>query len=203
MGLEKDCQTTQERLFAILSVATVSSRGENVKRCFAGGAMLSARPSIRSEKRRYALMRRRRSPNDCLWGFRNANPNENHKRRGTAVVEVAVCLPVLLTVTLLLIEFSNLIFVRQTLKVASYEGIRVAIKQGSEIEDVRAVCENILNLRQVIAYDITVTPDTFSAMERGELVTVTIEINKEKNRLFGLLTNADETVEVSSFGLKE
>lgn len=161
--------------------------------------MLSKRHWIHSQQRQNLFCRRRRSCSDPLWG-----PNRpGTSRRGTAVVEVAVCLPVLLTVTLLFIEFSNLIFVRQTLKAASYEGIRVAIKQGAEIEDVVEVCETILDLRQITAYDITVIPDAFSALERGSLVTVNIEINKVENRLFGLLVNTDETVEINSFGLKE
>ena len=125
------------------------------------------------------------------------------QRRGVAAVEAAVCLPVLFTVTLLFIEFSNLLFLRQSLKVASYEGIRVATKQGVSANDVAEVCRNILDSRQVTDYEISIEPEVFSLIDRGTLVTVTIDVGKGQNRMFGLLLGSGDTIEIQSYGLKE
>lgn len=124
-------------------------------------------------------------------------------RQGVAAVEAAICLPILLTVTLLFIEFSNLLFLRQTLKVASYEGIRVATKQGSSADDVAEVCQNILDSRQVVDYEISIEPEAFSVIDRGTLVTVSIDVGKSQNRMFGLLLGNQNTIEIESYGLKE
>ncbi len=133
----------------------------------------------------------------------NRHDEKNNRRHGAAVVEIALCLPVLLLVTLLFIEFTNLLFLRQSLKVASYEGIRVAIKQSTDLSDVMDVCATILDSRQVNEYEISVEPEDFSTLPRGELTTVTIEVDKAENQLFGLLLGTSDTVVVQSFGLKE
>jgi hypothetical protein len=129
--------------------------------------------------------------------------DESNSRQGVAVVEVALCLPVLLLVTLLFIEFTNLLFLRQSLKVASYEGIRVAVKQSADLSDVIDVCAAILDSRQVNDYEISVEPEDFTTLPRGELTTVTIEVDKSENQLFGLLLGTSESIVVQSFGLKE
>ncbi len=133
----------------------------------------------------------------------NQHREEFSRRRGVATVEVAFCLPILLLVTLLFIEFTNFIFLRQSLKVSSYEGVRVAIKQGADISDVTEVCAAILDSREIVEYEISVEPQDFSTVERGTLTTVTIEVDKAQNQLFGLLLGGDDTIVIQSFGLKE
>jgi hypothetical protein len=123
--------------------------------------------------------------------------------RGVAAVEVALCLPVLLLVTLLFIEFTNMIFLRQTLKVASYEGIRVAAKQEADLSDVSDVCAAILDSRGVVEYEVSVDPPDFATLPRGTLISVIIEVDRAQNQLFNLLMGQQETIEVQSFGLKE
>ena len=48
-------------------------------------------------------------------------------RKGAAVVEFAVCLPVVVLIVLGSIEAASLLFLKQTLVQASYEGVKVAI----------------------------------------------------------------------------
>ncbi len=140
---------------------------------------------------------------------RNSQSSARHRqssddiRHGVAVVEVAICLPVMLLVTLLFIEFTNLIFLQQSLKVASYEGIRVAAKQGTDLANVTDICSSVLDGREVVSYEVSVEPEDFTTVERGTLITVTIEANKADNQLFDLLLGTSSTMEVQSFGLKE
>ena len=57
--------------------------------------------------------------------------------RGAAAVELAVVLPLLLTLVFGIIEFGWVFMVRETLTNASREGCRVAVLQGSTEQDIR------------------------------------------------------------------
>lgn len=57
--------------------------------------------------------------------------------RGAAAVELAVVLPLLLTIVFGIIEFGWIFMVRETLTNASREGCRVAVLQGSTEQDIR------------------------------------------------------------------
>ena len=168
----------------------------------------SARPTRRALSRgkscrlNNCISKERAFKNTSRPSTKRTVPTRRH-RQGVAAVEAAICLPILLTVTLLFIEFSNLLFLRQTLKVASYEGIRVATKQGSSADDVAEVCQNILDSRQVVDYEISIEPEVFSVIDRGTLVTVSIDVGKSQNRMFGLLLGNENTIEIESYGLKE
>ena len=61
---------------------------------------------------------------------------DTSKVRGAAVVELAVVLPLLLTLVFGIIEFGWIFMVRETLVNASREGCRVAVLQGSTQQDV-------------------------------------------------------------------
>ena len=61
---------------------------------------------------------------------------DTSKVKGAAVVELAVVLPLLLTLVFGIIEFGWVFMVRETLVNASREGCRVAILQGSTQQDV-------------------------------------------------------------------
>ena len=56
--------------------------------------------------------------------------------RGVAVVELAVVLPLLLTIVFGIIEFGWVFMIRETLTSASREGCRVAVLQGSTTTDI-------------------------------------------------------------------
>ena len=57
--------------------------------------------------------------------------------RGAAAVELAVVLPLLLTIVFGIIEFGWVFMVRETLVNSSREGCRVAVLQGSTEQDIR------------------------------------------------------------------
>ncbi len=57
--------------------------------------------------------------------------------RGAAAVELAVVLPLLLTLVFGIIEFGWVFMVRETLTNSSREGARVAVLQGSTEQDIR------------------------------------------------------------------
>ena len=54
------------------------------------------------------------------------------RRRGAALVEFAVVLPVLLTIVFGIIEFGHIFMIRQTCQHAAREGCRIAVLQSTE-----------------------------------------------------------------------
>ena len=56
----------------------------------------------------------------------------NVRRRGVAASELAVCLPVIVLLVLAMIEACTMIFLKQSLTVAAYEGVRTAIEPNGD-----------------------------------------------------------------------
>lgn len=87
---------------------------------------------------------------------RNISP-----RDGTATVEFAVCLPMLLVILIGIIEASSMIYLKQSLSVAAYEGIRASVRSGATTSEVEVACNRILTARRVNGATIEVTPSDF------------------------------------------
>ena len=65
------------------------------------------------------------------WKSRIARRHPDHRRRGGAIVEFAVVLPLLLTILFGIIEYGYVFMVRQSLQHAAREGARLASLQTS------------------------------------------------------------------------
>ncbi len=96
----------------------------------------------------------------------------NDARRGVAVTELAVCLPILVLIVFATLETCSNIYLKQTLSVAAYEGARVALINGATAVNVDTQCQQILNDRGVTNATIQITPANFEAMPVGTFVAV-------------------------------
>ncbi|HEX5472420.1 MAG TPA: TadE family protein [Lacipirellulaceae bacterium] len=96
------------------------------------------------------------------------------KSRGVAAAELAVCLPIVVLLVLATIESCSAIFLKQSLTVAAYEGVRTAIENGAKSSDVQSVCNQILADRRVKGTSITVNPSNIAALNPGDYVNVTV-----------------------------
>ena len=96
------------------------------------------------------------------------------RRQGAAAVEMAICLPMFLTVALGIIVCCDVIFNRQMLVLAAHEGARVAITPRATEINVRAHVDRVLTDRGVGSYQVTVTPP-IAQVAPGELITVRIQ----------------------------
>lgn len=102
------------------------------------------------------------------------------RRRGVAAAEFAVCLPMLVLALLGMIECCSMVFLKQSLAVAAYEGAHTALQPGATSADVRAVCTQILRDRRVQSADIQITPNLESTDE-GQYLTVAISAPTRPN----------------------
>ena len=106
-------------------------------------------------------------------------------RSGAAVVELAVCLPILTLITLATIESSAMIFLQQSLSVAAYEGARVALVPSATEENARYQTELILTGRTVQGATVTVSPNNFDVLPAGTWIQVVASAPFSQNSLAG------------------
>lgn len=107
-----------------------------------------------------------------------ARPSQTRSnRRGAAAVEFALVAPLLIMLVFGMIEYGRMLLVQQMMVNASREGARLAVVDGTSINDVKDVVESRL-LGASIAVkrsDISVSPDPQSA-NFGVPITVSVSV---------------------------
>lgn len=126
-----------------------------------------------------------------------------NRRRGAAVVEFAVCLPVLMLLILGSIEATSAVFLKQALTTAAYEGVRTAIRSGATTAEAEQRANNVLNVRQVRDANITFQPANIAAAARGQRITVQISAPISSNSPFIGRVIADRVTTVRTVMVKE
>ncbi len=100
-------------------------------------------------------------------------------RRGAAAVEFAICLPVLFVLTLGTIDMCSMLFLRETITLAAYEGAREGVGRGHTDADAVAAVRDFLDQRN-INYNagnvVTMSSPGFSTAETLENVTITVTV---------------------------
>ena len=122
--------------------------------------------------------------------------NRSNRRLGTAMVELAVCLPVLVIILIGTVEACRLIQIEQDLSVIAYEGARVGTIPGMSSETAIAQCELMLADRGIVGHAITVEPDA-GTLQPGQLLTVTVTVDCDPNSLFGTSLYGGRTIDQS------
>ncbi|MDX1926676.1 MAG: TadE family protein [Pirellulaceae bacterium] len=129
-------------------------------------------------------------------------PKPARRRRGAAVVEFAVCLPLLMLIVLGAIEATHGIFLKQALSAAAYEGMRVAIEPRSRQADAIQQAQAILDARLVkgsrIAFDTNI--DT---APRGQKVAIEVSAPISLNSPFIGRVIQDRVVTVRTVMVRE
>jgi hypothetical protein len=120
-----------------------------------------------------------------------------------AASELAVCLPVLVLLVLAMIEACTMIFLKQSLTVASYEGIRVALQPAAETDDVEAACTSVLTDRRVQGGQIEIRPRNFQNLSPGEYIEVTVSAPAGRNSVIPGSFFRGRTISASATMMKE
>lgn len=98
-------------------------------------------------------------------------------RRGSTLVEFAVVSPLMFSLLFLFVEFDRYVVTVHALKEASRVGCRVAVLEGSTLEEVQTKVASILEPFDVDDYTMTVTPDLMTAIDGGDPVSVKIDVS--------------------------
>lgn len=107
--------------------------------------------------------------------------SQRSKTRGAATVETAVCLPLFVIIVFGTLESCNLMFLRQGLLQAAYEGARVAIVPNAKSENVVEQVERILVQRDIQSSAIRIIPTDFDSAPFGTEVTVEVDAQPGAN----------------------
>ena len=124
-------------------------------------------------------------------------------RGGAAVVEFAVCLPLLTMLILGSIEATSAVFLKQSLQTAAYEAARIAVRSTGTTADARTQAEAILSARQIRNFDITFAPANVRDANRGTRVTITITARRAANSPIMGRVIPDDTASVRVVMIKE
>lgn len=119
-------------------------------------------------------------------------------RGGAAAVEAAICIPVVIVLMLGTLEISAGIYLKESLTVAAYEGVRAGVKRRSTYADVVGRCQDVLDARGVTDGTIVVTPSDFSALQALDPVTVRVTAPSAGNcvMIFDHMVNREVSAEV-------
>ena len=94
------------------------------------------------------------------------------RRRGAAAAELAVCLPLIILLVLATIEACTMIYLKQSLTVAAYEGARTALTPGATSADVTTQATQVLTDRDVQGGSVALTPLVFETAATGSYLRV-------------------------------
>ncbi len=109
--------------------------------------------------------------------------NERDCRRGGALVEFAIFLPIILTILMMSIEAANGIYLRQAATTAAYEGARVLTAIGGTQDGAELRIQDILAARGVTKYEVNISPRVDYTTPRGTEIAITVSIVEKENRL--------------------
>ncbi|HZZ41720.1 MAG TPA: TadE/TadG family type IV pilus assembly protein [Tepidisphaeraceae bacterium] len=97
-------------------------------------------------------------------------------RRGNAILEAAMVLPILTSIAFGTIEYGDFFFVKHTLEGAAREGVRAAIVSTAVNADVNTAVANVMTAAGFSSgqYSITLSPTNVSGVAAGSNITITV-----------------------------
>lgn len=104
--------------------------------------------------------------------------------RGAVIVEMAVILPILMLILMGTLEATSMIFLKQSLKIAAYEGTRVALVPNSTFQEVEETTRDILAGRRVKSFTVQVIPADYQSQPYGTPITVKTTADCAENSVF-------------------
>jgi len=127
--------------------------------------------------------------------------HQRNMRSGVAVVEAAICLPLIVLLMLGTLEICSGYYLKESLTIAAYEGARAAVKRRATAEDAEAQVLAFLESRDVSLNDsgkIEIIPPDFSDLDALDPITIRVTANTTGNSvlIFDAMLNRDITAEV-------
>ncbi len=106
--------------------------------------------------------------------------NQSRKqRRGSSVVEFALCAPVLFSVLFAIIEYSRMLQIQHTVRQAALEGARAGIALDAQTSDVTTAATNITNIIGIVSPTVTISPNPLQWA--STTITVTVSADPGQN----------------------
>ncbi|QEF96812.1 TadE-like protein [Stieleria maiorica] len=124
------------------------------------------------------FLSKRRNENSC-------RSRRRRQRRGAATVEFAICLPALIALTIGTIDLCSMLFLKESITLAAYEGARRGVARGRTNADVIARVQEFLDERniQYSGNPCTFSSPDFTDADTLENVTTTVTVPCDGNLL--------------------
>lgn len=127
--------------------------------------------------------------------------NRLRRRRGAAVIEAAIALPVVLIIILGTVEVCNGIFLKQSMLLMAFEGARVAIIPEATADDVAQQINEMGEERGIAIDTVEVLPSDFASTPMGTFIEVVVTSKAQQPGKTQFFSNAKSSVSV--FIMKE
>lgn len=104
------------------------------------------------------------------------NSNNNSKRRGLALIELAIVLPLLLAITFGVMEYGWMFLKANQIANAARQGARVGARPNATAATITTAVNNAMTAGSMptSAYTITITPANPSTLLSGQQLTVRV-----------------------------
>lgn len=132
--------------------------------------------------------------------------SKRKKQLGAAAIELALCMPVIFTVIFASIEACNMIALKQIIAESAYDAALVALQAGATEADVIANANTVLAARNITPHQVTIEGPggiSFSSIQHGQPVRVTVEVQTDGNIVGPQLFGATRTVSAESVAMKQ
>lgn len=124
-------------------------------------------------------------------------------RLGVEIAELALALPVMVTIVFGTLELCELMFLKQSLSVASYEAGRLAARPGVTTQVVRDRFTQMMTARRVRNARITITPADLTFVNRGDTIRIDVAAPVAGNSSTNLVLRSVPDVTEASFMVRE
>lgn len=124
-------------------------------------------------------------------------------RQGAAVIELAVCLPVIFLIVLGSIQAASLLFLRQALVQAAYEGAKIAIRSDGTNSAAENAIINVANGRNLQGVNVQFSEGDVSSTNPGTAISVTVTAPGDDNTFFPFGPFAGNNVTAVAVMVKE
>lgn len=125
------------------------------------------------------------------------------QRRGVAAAELALCLPLIVLLILASIEACSMIYLRHSLMIASYEGVRVGIDYDGTNTEVMNSCNEIIEARAIADATVTIEPGNVASAPRGQPITITVSAPCDDNAILPPIFFGGKTLTAFTTMVKE
>ena len=124
-------------------------------------------------------------------------------RSGAAVVELAVCLPVVALVVFASLEGANLLFVRQAAVQAAYEAAKAGSRRDGTQAHSERIATEVLSARRISNPTITFVTGNPATTRSGTDVTIKVSVNSNDRLITGFRIFSGRQIEAAATMQKE
>jgi hypothetical protein len=118
-------------------------------------------------------------------------------RRGAALVELAISLPVLFLITMATVETCRVIYLRQSIKIAAFESARISVLPNATYDMVKIQTDCILLGRNIRTYEVFCDPEIPSSAAEGDLITIRVMAPISENSVLSSWIYRDRIIDES------